>query len=168
VRSPMGAVVRNAEAVVVDRGWLRVLGAPRIGLDGALPLSHGLVVGHDALGGFFVVRGDEGDLPGEPGHVLYLAPDTLQYEAMRGAGYGAWLRWALSTDLADFGADLRWPGWEDEVGALSLDQAIHTHPPLFAGTGEDVGAADRRPVPVAERWSLRRDLRDQLGVGDGV
>ena len=67
VRSPMGAVVRNAEAIVVDHGWLRVLGTPHIGLGGALDLADGLVVAHDAVGGFFVVRGPEGSLPGDPG-----------------------------------------------------------------------------------------------------
>jgi hypothetical protein len=167
VRAPMGAVVRNAEAIVVDHGWLRVLGTPRIGLGGVLDLADGLVVAYDAVGGFFVVRGSEGDLPGDPGEVLYLAPDSLEYERME-SGYGQWLRWALDGGLEGFAADLRWPGWEQEATGLSLDQAINAYPPPFTEEGRDLGAAHRRAVPVTELWSLWHDFRGQLGIRDGV
>jgi hypothetical protein len=157
----------------VDHGWVRVLGAggpdARSSLIDPVPgsaavplaLEEGLVIAHDALGGFFVVNG--GELPGEPREVLYLAPDTLGWE-QTGLGHSAWLRWVLGADLDDFYRGLRWPGWEDEVRDLRVDQAIHTYPPLFTKQGRDTAAASRRAVPIGELWSLWLDFREQLGI----
>jgi hypothetical protein len=70
-RSPMGAIALRSGGILVDSGWLRILGAGggRIGdglrewnaLEGAAPLAPPLdrmmVVGYDAVGGFFVLNG---------------------------------------------------------------------------------------------------------------
>ena len=172
-RSVLGALALRAAVVRVDHGWVRVLGGGGPGARSSLidpvpgsaaeplALDEGLVIAHDALGGFFVVNG--GELPGEPREVLYLAPDTLRWE-QTGLGHSAWLRWLLGADLDEFYRGLRWPGWEDEVRGLSADQAIHTYPPLFTKQGKDTAAATRRAVPIGELWSLWLDFREQLGI----
>jgi hypothetical protein len=126
-----------------------------------LALEEGLMIASDALGGFFVVNG--GELPGESREVLYLAPDTLRWE-QTGLGHSDWLRWLLGADLDRWYERTRWPGWQDEVRDLAVDQAIHTYPPLFTKEGRDIAAASRRPVSVGELWSLWLDFREQLGV----
>lgn len=79
-RSPLGAVAYHTGGILVDRGWLRILGAgaPRLprALDlwnAAHPVPDGWLVADDAVGGFFAWR-----QPGPTVH--YLAPDTLGWE----------------------------------------------------------------------------------------
>src|SRR5690348_16806462 len=82
--SALGAFALHTEMTFIAHGWLRLLGAggPNTacslrGLtDEKLPLdlATGLVVAFDVVGGFYAING--GGLPGEPGEVCYLAPDT--------------------------------------------------------------------------------------------
>jgi len=170
-RSPMGAVVYETGGLLIDRGWLRVLGSghprlPRtlpdwnrgrtwIEADAAPPI---LLVGDDVIGGSFAING--GALPGAPGHVHYFAPDSLAWESLD-RGYGDFLRWALSGDLAMFYGNHRWPGWTADVDALPGDKAFSFYPPLWAQAEE----RSRFPVPMAELFSLQFDTRRQMDEG---
>lgn len=162
-RSPMGTIAYRSGGIVIDHGWLRILGAGggRIGhwlrewnsLGGAPaldpPLEGAMVVAYDVLGGFFALNG--GAWPGALGSVHYLAPDTYEPQDI-GVGYSGLIEFALSDRLDRFYGDLRWPGWEEEVAAVGPDAVIHVYPPL--GT-EQLPLADRsrRPIPAREAWS---------------
>src|SRR6266550_5764821 len=109
-RSPMGAIALRSAGILVDHGWLRILGAggDRIGdglrewnaLDGRAvldpPLVGALMIGYDALGGFFALNG--GAWPGEPGLVHYFAPDTYNRQDFD-VGYSGFLEFATTGDL---------------------------------------------------------------------
>src|SRR3954449_1159687 len=73
-------------------------------------LDDGSVVGHDVVAGFYAVGRDDGE-------VRYLAPDSLEWERLD-MSHSAWVHWTLTGDLETFYAELRWPGWEQESGAL--------------------------------------------------
>lgn len=171
-RSPMGAVARHAEGILVDHGWIRVLGAggpdvrPTLaGLEGTrtdgLARDDGLLVAHDAIGGFFAVNG--GGLPGERGETVFLSPRTLRWHPLE-AGYEEWLRWLFDGDLADFYDGLRWDGWEREAAELTPGDGLHLYPPPWSEEGADVAAASRRAVPVTELWALAQQHRSELDV----
>lgn len=161
-RSPLGAVAYHTGGVLVDRGWLRILGAacerlPRA-LDrwngagtGTRRFERGLLVGDDVLGGFFAWFD-------QPRSIHYFASDTLRWEDLE-LGYTDWLASMLSDRLAPFYAALRWEGWELEVAKLRPDQALHVYPPLV--TKAD-GPRSRRAVPVDELWHLQTELGRQL------
>jgi hypothetical protein len=169
-RSPLGAVAFHTGGLLIDRGWLRVLGAgherlPR-SLDGWNNLAgehrcvHGLLIADDVLGGFFAWFS-------EPRTVHFLAPDTLEWEDL-GLGYTDWLQWSLSDRLAPFYGDLRWNGWPAEVATLSSAQGIHVVPPLVL-KGPAIGERSRAPVPLEELWGIANELGEQLrGVPDGT
>lgn len=124
--SPLGALAWETGGILVDYGWLRLLGAgyPRLhdsllswnGLGGpsmAPALAQAFLVGHDLLGGFFAING--GAFGGQEGSIFYFAPDTLQWEDL-GLAYGDFLQWAIMGDVAGFYADQRsardcWDGW---------------------------------------------------------
>ena len=131
-RSPMGALVHESGGILVDDGWLRVLGAgcarlPRAldtwnGLPGGPPRRPGgLLVGDDAVGGFFAIDG--GGLGGEAGDICYFAPDTLRWEST-GFGYSDWLYWCCVGDLEKYYESARWPGWREEVRGLAPDATL--------------------------------------------
>src|SRR5688572_19719452 len=85
-RSTLGAIAYGTGGIIVDNGWLRMLGAGAPQLPRSIAswnkldapadqhrLPGALLVADDALGGFFAING--GGLPGPVGHVFYLAPD---------------------------------------------------------------------------------------------
>lgn len=174
-RSPLGAVALHTGGLLVDHGWLRLLGAGCERLPGSLlswngyegpapapQLEGALVVAHDAVGGFFVL--DCGGLGTPDRSVVYAEPDTLRWVDL-GGGYSDFLRWATQGDLAGFYADLRWPGWESEVATIALDRGLHFAPPLWTveGRAARLEPSSRRPVPLHELWNMWHELRRQLG-----
>src|SRR5262245_34387499 len=83
--SPMGAVVYETGGLLIDGGWLRILGSGHPRLPRTLPgWNKGrtssetqsappiLVVADDVIGGSFAING--GALDGPLGHVHYFAP----------------------------------------------------------------------------------------------
>jgi hypothetical protein len=168
-RSVLGGLAYHTGGILVDDGWLRILGGgsprmprtlaswnqigePKVRFPGAM------LVGDDVLGGFFAIDG--GAFGGKPGHVWYLAPDTLDWECLD-RGHADWLHWALTGDLQKFYETMRWPGWEAEVAALAPTHGLSIYPPLWA-QGPSLAERKRAPVPVEELWGSQLEFRRQL------
>ncbi|GLL00679.1 DUF2625 domain-containing protein [Dactylosporangium matsuzakiense] len=167
----LGALVYRSGGLIVDGGWLRVLGSGRpsrrladIHEVNELFDAAGMVVAQDVLGGEFVWR--QGEAQGEVGArptIHYFAPDTLGWEDLT-LGYTDWL-YAMLTGAADrFYHSWRWPGWRDEVAACPLDTGIHTVPPLFSKECRDLDGRSRRPVAMTQLLSVKHDMADRLGI----
>ena len=174
-RSPMGAVVYETGGIVVDGGWLRILGSGHPRMPRSLPGGNKgrtweegqsapplLYVADDVVGGVFALDG--GALGGPPGHVHYFAPDRLEWESLE-RGYSDFLAWALQGDLGAFYESLRWPGWRDEVAKLSGDQGISIYPFLWAA-GPPVEDRARKVAPIAEIVVMQFDVRRQMDDGN--
>lgn len=162
----LGALVGECGALLVDHGWLRILGAGANGLPGvheANALAGGapplLEVAWDALGGRFAVNGGRLDAP--RGEVCYWGPDTLAWAPI-GGGHSAFIAWALSDAVADFYSPLRWAGWEVEIDALAPDQGLSLWPPPFTVEGRDPADVSHRAVPITELHGVYADLAQQL------
>ncbi|MFE7504190.1 DUF2625 family protein [Promicromonospora sp. NPDC057488] len=189
-KSFLGAVVVHTGGLLIDHGWLRVYGSPAPDVFGQQPgarlpglaamndfppapvadwsAAPGLVVAHDVLGGTFVLNGGDPAAvgrPGNPGEMIYLAPDTLQWERLE-AGHAAWLAWVLDGGLAEFTEGLRWDGWEAETRDLSGDSGLNFFPPLWTKEAhENLAATSRAAVPMAELVGLARSTAAEI---DGV
>ncbi|AKU98317.1 ABC-type sugar transport system, periplasmic component [Labilithrix luteola] len=163
-RSPMGAMAYRTGGLLVDHGWMRILGAgsarlPRdlarwnfpSGLPHAPRLPGAFLVADDVLGGFFAMNG--GAFEGPMGNVFYFAPDTLVWEDL-GRGYTDFLEFVFLGDLAKFYEGSRWAGWEEEVHRLSGDHAFSFHPFLFAASEGGIEGRSRRAVAIEELWNL--------------
>lgn len=126
-RSTLGAIAYETGGLLIDHGWLRVLGSGHRQLSRNLAdwndgRGQGyLLVADDAVGGFFAING--GGLGDDVGAMYYWAPDTLQWEPLE-IGYSDFLGWALSERIADFYDGLRWTSWQDDLQALSADQCF--------------------------------------------
>lgn len=162
-RSWLGAVVAHSGGLLVDHGWLRVLGSGAHGLPDVLieadPDARGLVVAYDVLGGQFAW------IPAHPDArptLHYFGPDDLEWVDLQ-QGYTDWLYAMLSGSLTRFYETLRWPGWESEVANTRLDQGITTYPPAWSQEGKDLSKATRTPVPLDQLVSYLRDTARRLG-----
>src|SRR5262249_33606615 len=130
--SPLGAILYETGGLLIDHGWLRILGSGHPKLprsfsewncsrsfsESGEPLGYSFFA-DDVVGGFFAL--DAGGLGSGKGHVHYYAPDTLRWEPMNEFGFGQFLVWAMSPKLADFYRDFRWPGWEEIVANIRAD-----------------------------------------------
>ncbi len=169
--SALGALALESGGVVVDGGWLRLLGG---GAEGLVSLavandlearpSHAassgkLIVGIDVVGGRFAING--GRLPGPVGEVCYFGPDTLCWEPLQ-LGHGAFVEWALKGDVDGFYETFRWSGWREDVGRLSLDQVMQAWPPPFTSQGRPPNEVSRRPVPWREATDFLDLAAEQL------
>ena len=161
----MGAIAHNAAGILIDNGWLRVLGAgrhPR--LMRSLPewndgkSDRFYLIADDVVGGFFAING--GAFGEDLGNIYFYAPDTLRWEPC-GFGYTQFLVWAMSEKLNGFYDTLRWDDWVTEVAPLSGDQVISIYPFLWT-SGPTIKERHRGTVPVAEQWFLQLDLQRQL------
>ncbi len=155
-RSVLGAIAYESGGLLINHGWLRLLGSghprlPRSITQWNADRSSGyLLVGDDVVGGFFAING--GALGDDMGDMYYFAPDTQQWEALE-IGYSDFVHWALSERLSQFYADLRWSGWEADVRGVGGDQCFNFFPPLWTTEGS-VESSSRKAISISEQFSL--------------
>ena len=155
-RSPMGAIAHGTGGLLLDGGWLRVLGGghPRLPRDlagwNAGRADGFLLVADDAAGGFFALNG--GALGDDPGMLYYRAPDSLGWEALE-LGYSDFLQAMLGGRIQEFYASLRWPGWQVDIKELGPDQCFAFYPFLWTQEGS-ASTSSRKAVDIAEHYAL--------------
>ncbi|MEV6073454.1 DUF2625 family protein [Nocardia sp. NPDC052001] len=167
-RSVLGTLVLNTGGLLVDHGWLRILGGGHAGLPDVATMNrisnpgddHGaLIIAVDVLGGLFAING--GALPGKPGGICFLGSDTLAWIPI-GGGHTTFVNWALDGGLNRFYANVRWPGWADEVKHLPPDQGLSVYPPLWSAQGiTNIAGTSRRSCDLLELAALHLDLAEQ-------
>src|SRR5689334_17854253 len=107
----MGAVVYETGGILIDNGWLRVLGSGHDRLTRTMPRwnegrADGFyLVADDAVGGFFAING--GALGPDAKNLYYFAPDSLEWEPLN-FGYSTFLQWACAGPLEKFYEWIRW------------------------------------------------------------
>ena len=170
IRSFMGTVVYETGGIIIDDGWLRILGS------GSAKLPRGLgswnlsrtqsepagsapyyLFADDVAGGYFAING--GGLNGKVGNVFYLPPDTLEWEDCS-KGYDDFLNWALNGDLQLFYENLRWKNWHEEIRDLNGDSVYTFFPFLWTEEGCDINQVSRKRIPIAEHYASTLDLQN--------
>jgi hypothetical protein len=165
-RSPMGAIIYETGGILVDGGWLRILGSGSPAMDRDLIGWNSkkqpgfLLIADDVMGGFYALN--TGAFGAESiGKIFYFGPDNLRWEATNKT-YSEFLLFCFSGDLASYYKNLRWKGWEQEVEALTGNQGIACYPFLFTKEGKNVAKNKRKAVPIAELWTFGQDMQHQL------
>jgi len=143
-KSALGAVALHTGGILVDDGWVKILGSGCSSIEGDLLIWNGLgeqqisvglkgtfVVGYDVVGGFFAINGG-GITKAGLNHVFYHAPNTLEWEDCQ-KGYTDFLNWLFQGDLELFYEDVRWPTWRDMLHGLHPTQGFSFDPPLWEG-----------------------------------
>lgn len=171
-RSPMGALIYGSGGMLIDHGWLRVLGSGNSRLDRGLsewnkgktfgefgdPPSH-LLIADDVLGGYFAMNA--GGLGEQLGKVFYLAQDSLEWECL-GATYSEFLVWALQGDLELFYKNFRWPKWKEDVKSVGGDQVFAFFPFLWSKEGKEIEKVHREMVAIEEHYRLTMEFQKKM------
>ena len=170
--STMGAIIYFTGGLLIDNGWLRILGSGNEKLNRSVPEwnkgksinSSGeqpkfLLVADDAVGGFYAVNG--GGLGKDIGNVYYLSPDNLNWEPLE-RGYTDFLDFCLNGDLSKYYEGLRWNTWKNDVKNIPGTSAFHIIPPLWTKEGKDINKDSRKAVPIQELYDLAIDTITQL------
>jgi hypothetical protein len=164
-RSTLGAFAYDTGGLLVDDGWLRLLGSghPKITrsihdwnstrTDGAFYL-----VGDDAAGGFYAING--GAFGDDLGAVYYWPPDDLEWESLE-LGHTNFVAAFLTKRTEAVYEGLRWSNWRDEVKTLPSDRCFAFYPFLWTSEGS-LEKSHRSTVPVSEMWESKVDLVRQM------
>lgn len=173
-RSPMGAIAYMTGGLLIDNGWIRILGSGSSKLSRTLPdwnkgksfKAFGepaafLLIADDAMGGFFLLNG--GGIGKDLGKVYYFSPDNLEYEPLD-LTYTAFLNFCFNNNLDEFYKGYRWTKWKEEVSILSGDKIFNFFPPLWTKEGKEINKVSRKAVPVEEQYNLNLHFRKQLGL----
>ena len=164
-RSALGAFAYDTGGLLIDDGWLRLLGSGHPKLTRSLhewnsPRTDGAfyLVGDDAAGGFYAING--GAFGDDLGAVYYWPPDSLEWESLE-MGHTDFVAAFLTNQTDAFYETLRWPNWRDEVKTLPADRCFAFYPFLWTEEGS-VESSTRSTVPVSEMWEAKVDLVRQL------
>lgn len=108
-RSPMGAIVYSTRGIMVDDGWIGILGS------GSDRLSRSLPDWNEGK-----ARNEGGGLGKDAGKVYYPSPDDLEWQATD-LTYTDFLNFCFTRDLDKFYKGLRWKDWRKEVAARAAE-----------------------------------------------
>jgi len=173
-RSPMGAIVYMTGGLLIDNGWIRILGSGNSKLNRTLPdwnkgktlkdsvqTSGFLLIADDVIGGFFILNG--GIFGKDVGKVYYFSPDNLEFEPLD-LTYSDFLTFCFNHDLENFYKGYRWKNWKDEVSNLAGEKVYNFVPPLWTKEGKNFDINSRKAISVEEQFGVNIYFRKQLGI----
>ena len=171
--SPMGAVVFMTGGLLIDDGWIRILGSGNTKFNRTLPdwnkgksfkefgeTPSFLIIADDAIGGFYILNG--GGLGKDVGKIYYFSPDNLEYEPLD-VTYSEFLQFCFYNDLSKFYDGNRWKEWREDVSKIKGDEVFNFYPFLWTAEGSDINKNSRKVITIDEQYALNMDLRKQLG-----
>lgn len=171
-RSLMGAIIYETGGLLIEGGWIRILGSGCERMKRSLPewnrgktfAEYGepapyLLVADDAAGGLFAING--GYLGSDAGNMYYFSPDSLEWEPME-ISYTQFLLFCFESDLNDFYDNLRWDSWEEDIENLSPDHAYQFYPFMWTDKGKDINDISRKPLPIEEVYNFNMEMKSTL------
>ncbi|WP_443938338.1 DUF2625 domain-containing protein [Pedobacter sp. MW01-1-1] len=171
--STLGSVIYNTGGILVDNGWIRILGSGSERLNRSVPewnkgrtfANYGdtnipyLLIADDAVGGFFAIN--FGGLGTDIKNIYYLEPNTLNWQPL-GAGYGEFMIFCFDSDLSKFYNGLRWSTWDKYIAKLDGNQVYNFYPPLWSEEGKDINKTSKKLVTIQEQFIFNLDMQKEL------
>jgi Protein of unknown function DUF2625. len=172
-RSLMGAIIYETGGLLIDNGWIRILGSGSDRMKRTLPdWNKGksfsefgepapyLLVADDAIGGFYAING--GFWGEDTGNLYYFAPDMLQWIPLE-MEYSQFLLFCFETDMDEFYPGMRWDGWQQDVMHLRPDYAYSFFPFLWTEEAKDINTIERNAIPIEEVYSFNMESMNIKG-----
>lgn len=165
-KSTLGAIASETGGMLVDNGWLKILGSGHSQIYGSLNVNHesfpfneGFVVAYDVVGGVFAINSEYFDKNSR--NVYYFAPDTLEWEDT-GKGYTDFIYWLFHGDLNSYYEYFRWKGWREDIKKLREDQGISIYPYLWTEEGKNIEACHKEAIPFKEIWGIQNQFKSRI------
>jgi hypothetical protein len=162
--SLMGAIIYFTGGILIDNGWIRILGSGSTKLDRSLPAWNKgktyqyfgeqpkfLLIADDAIGGFFAING--GALGSDLGKVYYLAPDDLKWESQN-MGYTDFINFCLVGNMDEYYSGLRWKNWKGDIQKISGNEGFSIYPFPWTKEGKDIENDSKKAVPIQELYDF--------------
>ncbi|QIW16211.1 hypothetical protein A4G20_07645 [Pasteurellaceae bacterium RH1A] len=176
VRSPMGAVIYETGGILINHGWLRILGSGSPKLNrGLLEWNFGktfqesgeqpsyLLVADDVLGGYFGLNA--GGLGPNVGKIYYYSPQKEEWQDLN-LSYSEFLGWALNADLMAFYQGFYWQNWQADVQNLDGNQVYRFEPELSHAAKMD--DRSKQAVAIERHFEATFNVKDKYGVAYSV
>jgi len=173
----LGSVIYNTGGIMVDNGWIRILGSGSESLNrniaewnkGKTIKEYGdnipyLLIADDAVGGFFAIN--YGGLGPDIKNVYYLEPNTLTWQPL-GAGYGEFLIFCFDSDLTKFYKGLRWTNWNQFIANLDGTKTYSFRPYLWQ-EGTDIDKCSRKLVGIEEMYRFNIMKSIEINADKGI
>jgi len=173
-RSIMGSIIFCTGGILIDNGWIRILGSGSLKMQRTLPdWNKGkafkefgdrpafFLVADDAAGGYFAIN--YGSFGKDIDNIYYLSPDNLQWEPIE-MNYEDFIWFCFTGDLRTFYSGIKWTSWNKDVQSLTADEVFHILPPLWSKEGKDIEKSIRKPVPAEEQFRNNLELRKKMGL----
>lgn len=175
-KSPMGAIVYKTGGVVVDDGWIRILGSGSDRLNRTLPewnkgksfrefgeTPSFLLIADDVIGGFFLLNG--GALGDDLGKIYYFSPDNLEFEPLD-LTYTGFLQFCFNSNLDEFYSGYRWKTWRADISRLDSDTVFTFYPYLWSKEGKEINKISKKPISAEEQFRFNKEMREQLNFDE--
>ncbi len=172
-RSLMGAIVYETGGILIDNGWIRILGAGNDRMKRSLPdwnkgktfsefgeIPPYMLIADDVVGGLFAING--GFFGNDNmGKIYYFAPDTLEWESLD-ISYSQFLMFCFGSDLNRFYSNFRWQSWVEDLKTLEPDYAYIFYPYLWTKEGSDINSVSRSVAPMQEVYDFNMEMRSSF------
>ncbi len=174
-RSPMGAIVYATGGILIDNGWIRILGSGNTKLNRTLPdwnkgksfkefdeAPSFYLIADDAVGGFFAING--GAFGKETaGKVFYLSPSSLNWENLD-ITYTSFLLFCFNGKLSTFYNNVRWKTWNEDLRKLDGNSVYSFYPFLWSKEGKDINKDSKTIISIEEHYLFTINSRQQIGL----
>lgn len=154
--SLLGALAYETGGLLIDNGWLRILGSgskklPRTLVDLNCKDYGYLIFADDAAGGFYAIN--QGSLGKDIGNIYFLAPDYNEWDPLE-IELEVFIKLVLSEDIEEFYEGLRWSTWKTDIKELKANECFGFYPFLWTEQG-DIEESQRKPMQVKEAFNLK-------------
>ncbi|CAN5691860.1 DUF2625 domain-containing protein [soil metagenome] len=161
----LGSIIYNCGGMIVDDGWIRILGSGNQQLSRSVPEwnrgklaatrneeSFYLLVADDVLGGLFAIKAGSAEELETIGQVFYYGPNSLTWQPT-GLSYSSFITYCFSGNIKDFYNDFRWKGWQEDIKAIDCNTVISCYPMLWTREGLQL-KANRKLLAIQTQWNL--------------
>lgn len=171
-RSPLGAVIYMTGGILIDNGWIRILGSGNNRLNRTVPdwnkgktfISFGekpsyLLIADDVIGGLFAIN--LGGLGKDTGNVYYFAPDNLKWESLD-LTYSNFLIFCFNNNLNNFYEGFRWKTWEADAAKLNGNSVYSFSTPFWLKNKVNINKNKRTIVPIEEQYQFNMQVSKEI------
>jgi len=161
--TPLGGVIYNTGGILIDHGWIRILGSGCNRLERSITdwnagkafmngtVSSYMLVADDVLGGFYAIKAGSPEEMNS-GKVFYFGPNGLTW-SNTGLTYTGFLGFCISGNLNDFYEGFRWTGWERDLTKMNCNNVVSCYPLLWTKEAIQMNQ-NRKVIPVQKQWEL--------------